>query len=163
MPSSNRVQSPYFTLGVTRRASEDEIRKAYRQKVKLYHPDRYDPMTQPLSYVRANERMSKVNEAYAILNDDEKRREYDEQWLKTKSEKPYFHPHAQSSWGHEKFFPSLGLREYIVFLGILYLSVCSYTILTTEGFYGWSLLLPPFLFFVLSLGLKPKQRVRVAA
>ncbi|MGN0483618.1 MAG: DnaJ domain-containing protein [Lachnospiraceae bacterium] len=60
------VDDPYRVLGVSRDASKEEIKKAYRQKVKLYHPDTHpdDP--------EAAEKMNEVNEAYDMLCNPEK-------------------------------------------------------------------------------------------
>jgi len=61
----------YSILGMARKATEQEIRAAYRKLAFRYHPDRNkeDPV--------ATEKMKEVNEAYAILSDAAKRREYD--------------------------------------------------------------------------------------
>ena len=60
----------YEVLGVNRNAGEDEIKKAFRQKAKQYHPD-----TNP-DNPTAEARFKEVNEAYEILSDDEKRSAY---------------------------------------------------------------------------------------
>lgn len=62
----------YKTLGVSKTASADEIRKAYRKLARVNHPDAKpnDP--------QAAERFKKIQEAYDILNDAEKRKLYDQ-------------------------------------------------------------------------------------
>ncbi|XP_055534639.1 protein tumorous imaginal discs, mitochondrial-like isoform X2 [Wyeomyia smithii] len=61
----------YSTLGVAKNASAKEIKKAYYQLAKKYHPDtnKNDP--------DAGRKFQEVSEAYEVLSDDTKRREYD--------------------------------------------------------------------------------------
>src|SRR5687768_11057918 len=61
----------YQTLGVARDAPVDDIRKAYRQLARKYHPD---VSKEP----DANARMKEVNDAWAVLQDPEKRAAYDQ-------------------------------------------------------------------------------------
>ena len=61
----------YKTLGVNRNATKDEIKNAYRQLAKKHHPDS-NPGDDG-----AQERFSKINEAYATLYDNDKRDAYD--------------------------------------------------------------------------------------
>ena len=56
--------NPYEVLGVPETASDEEIRKAYRELVKKYHPDQY--RDNPLSSL-AQEKLKEVNEAYDMI------------------------------------------------------------------------------------------------
>lgn len=58
------MANPYEVLGVRENASEEEIKKAYRELVKKYHPDRYND--NPLKDL-AEEKMREINEAYDYL------------------------------------------------------------------------------------------------
>ena len=58
------MKNPYEVLGINEGASEDEIKRAYREMVKKYHPDQYQ--NNPLSKL-AEEKLREVNEAYDYL------------------------------------------------------------------------------------------------
>jgi molecular chaperone DnaJ len=60
----------YEILGVSRNATKEEIKDAYRRLALQYHPDRNKSPD-------AEEKFKEISEAYAVLSDDEKRRQYD--------------------------------------------------------------------------------------
>jgi curved DNA-binding protein len=61
----------YSSLGVGKNASDEEIKRAYRKLAMKYHPDRNPNKKE------AEERFKEINEAYAVLSDKEKRKQYD--------------------------------------------------------------------------------------
>lgn len=62
----------YKILGVDRKASTEDIKKAYRKLAFKWHPDR-----NPDNKAQAEEMFKKISEAYAVLSDEEKRKQYD--------------------------------------------------------------------------------------
>jgi molecular chaperone DnaJ len=62
----------YAVLGVTKDADADAIKKAYRKLARQYHPDAN------AGDAKAEEKFKEISEAYDVLSDDAKRREYDE-------------------------------------------------------------------------------------
>jgi len=63
----------YQILGVPKDATEGQIKKAYRKLAMQYHPDR-----NPGKEQWANDRFKEINEAFGVLGDPEKRRQYDQ-------------------------------------------------------------------------------------
>ena len=73
----------YEVLGVSKTASDDEIKKAYRSLAKKYHPDA-NPGDKD-----AEAKFKEINEAYSVLSNADERRKYDQ-------------------YGHAAFDPSAG-------------------------------------------------------
>lgn len=63
----------YEVLGISKTASDDEIKKAYRQLAKKYHPD-----ANPNNKAEAEAKFKEINEAYETLSNPEKRKMYDQ-------------------------------------------------------------------------------------
>ena len=62
----------YRILGVNKDASAQDIKKAFRQLALRYHPDR-----NPDNPKQAEEKFKEINEAYEVLGDEQKKRQYD--------------------------------------------------------------------------------------
>ena len=62
----------YETLGVQKNSSANDIKKSYRKKSKECHPDLHPDDKE------ASEKFKNLSEAYSILSDSEKRKQYDE-------------------------------------------------------------------------------------
>ena len=60
----------YDVLGVSKTATQDEIKKVYRELCKKYHPDKHGG---------DDTKIKEINEAYSVIGDEQKRREYDAQ------------------------------------------------------------------------------------
>jgi curved DNA-binding protein len=62
----------YKTLGVSKNATENDIKRAYRKLARAHHPDRHP------GDKKAEERFKEINEAHEVLGDAEKRKKYDQ-------------------------------------------------------------------------------------
>ena len=71
--SSNDDEKDFYKiLGVNKNATEAEIKKAYRKLALKWHPDK-----NPNNREEAEEKFKKINEAYSVLSDKNKRKQYD--------------------------------------------------------------------------------------
>lgn len=66
------MKNYYTVLGIKKGASEDEIKKAYRELAMKYHPDRNAEDS------RAEDKFKDISEAYAVLGDKKKKNQYDQ-------------------------------------------------------------------------------------
>ncbi|MDO8684243.1 MAG: DnaJ C-terminal domain-containing protein [Armatimonadota bacterium] len=93
----------YATLGVSRNATEKEIKQAYRKLARKYHPD-VNPGNK-----EAEEKFKEVSEAYEVLSDPDKRKKYDQfgdQWKRVGEAPP--------GWGDFPQGPGVGGFDYDV-------------------------------------------------
>ncbi len=73
MSTKDFLEKDYYkTLGVSKGASADEIKKSYRKLARKYHPDANE------GDARAEARFKEISEAYTVLSDEKRRKEYDE-------------------------------------------------------------------------------------
>jgi DnaJ-class molecular chaperone len=94
----------YKTLGVNKNATKKDIKKAYRAKAKIHHPDRNGNA----------ELFAEINEAHTILIDDKKRRFYDETGQTDEGSKSQINGIARERLG--QFF--LGIIHFQFYRGV---------------------------------------------
>jgi curved DNA-binding protein len=92
----------YEVLGLARRATEDEIKKAFRKLARKYHPD-VNP-----GDMTAEEKFKELNEAYEVLSDPEKRKRYDQLGADWKAGADFTPP---PDWAQEGARPGFDFRE----------------------------------------------------
>jgi len=76
------AKSYFAILGISSGATGDEIRSAYRRLAKEFHPDRYEG---------GSERFRDIQEAYAVLGNSRRRREYEQNVRKVSPKTPLRH------------------------------------------------------------------------
>lgn len=87
----------YEILNVEKKATLDEIKKAYRESALRYHPDRVPPEHKK----EAEEKFKEISEAYAVLSDPEKRTRYDQ----------YGHAGIDQKYAYEDLFKGADFRS----------------------------------------------------
>jgi curved DNA-binding protein len=85
----------YEILGIKKGATDDEIKKAYRKQAMKYHPDKNS------GNKKAEEQFKEINEAYAVLSDKDKKKEYD----------TYGHAGFRQRFSQEDIFRGFDFRQ----------------------------------------------------
>lgn len=91
----------YAVLGVDRKASQDDIKQAYRRLARKYHPD-------VSKESNAEEKFKNLQEAYEVLKDPEKRAAYDELGANWKAGQEFRPPPGWQQRGNTHFYTSQG-------------------------------------------------------
>jgi molecular chaperone DnaJ len=104
MPNTKRDY--YEILGVSRDASVDDVKKAYRKLALQYHPDRNKEPA-------AEEKFKEISEAYAVLSDTEKRQTYDQ----------YGHAGFDERYSTEDIFRNADFGEFGFDLGRIFSTI----------------------------------------
>ena len=104
-----KMKDYYSILGIIKTAEDIVVKAAYRALAQKYHPDKFsgDP-------AEAQQRMQEINEAYSVLSDAEKRREYDKTYdfqssgTDAETDTAYFDSELDQVW-HEvtEYYPDL--------------------------------------------------------
>lgn len=103
------ARDPYEVLGLTKDASQEDIRKTYRKLAKKYHPDLNPGDT------AAEERFKEISGAFAVLGDEDKRKRYDAGELdETGAERPehqFYRQYADADAQHQ-YHSSAGFEDF---------------------------------------------------
>ena len=99
----------YAVLGVSKTATADEIKKAYRDAAFRYHPDRNG------GDAAAEEKFKQINAAYAVLGDAAKRRDYDLYGSTGQQARSTNQQYGQWNQGTADYDPFWGQTERIIF------------------------------------------------
>lgn len=120
------MRDHYDVLGISSNATQEEIKQAYREKVRLWHPDRNKSE-------EAHERIIEINKAYEVLGDPEERRYYDfyrangthstqQQHTYTTYEPPPYQPKRETYRQERRFQPEWGRVFFLAIVALFALA-----------------------------------------
>ncbi|XVE60718.1 hypothetical protein DITRI_Ditri05aG0150600 [Diplodiscus trichospermus] len=101
----------YKVLGVSRSATKDEIKEAFRKLAVKYHPDKHSHSPKSIQD-SATLRFKQVSEAYQVLSDDRKRAHYNLTSSSASSSSSYSHHYRNASRGYGYGYASSNSSSY---------------------------------------------------
>jgi DnaJ-domain-containing protein 1 len=131
MAMAQRIPDLYAILGVPPNATAQEIAQAYRRRVCVLHPDRFDPETEVREWRIANEMMAQLNQAYAVLRDPQSRAAYSS----ATSAEQVKRPDAKPSQGDRRKWEQFLHDPQVIktFAGVLILLLVGFILFTSPG------------------------------
>lgn len=100
---SNQFPNYYELLGISSKASQEEVRQAYLNKIKEWHPDK-----NPTCLEEAEKKTKVLNQAYHMLGDSERRKTYDRMLRYTSGKKFGEYINDEAFWNKiDKAYPAL--------------------------------------------------------
>lgn len=154
----------YEILGVTPDSSDQEIKEAYRYKVNILHPDRLVNVPE-FARRRAEQDLKKVNRAYDVLKDPQRKREYYWEWARrnagpqngsvppktttsdsTTRNVTWFEKHLNWTWVFAYFIWAIlnAVRHPVIqIIGVVFLLLISGWVIKKKARSLWWLLLTP--------------------
>lgn len=124
----------YSVLGVSKDATQEEIKKAYRTLALKYHPDRNQGNSE------AEEKLKEINAAYTVLGDEDKRRQYDMSGFNTNSAYQNQNAYNQNSYTYNSYgqdpFSQFNGEDFEEFFKHFYYNSNNFR-RRTNGFYGY--------------------------
>eukprot|EP00158_Paraphelidium_tribonemae_P005372 Partr_v1_DN27303_c0_g1_i1_m45930 putative chaperone protein len=107
-------QDPYNVLGVSKSSSQSDIKKAYFNMAKKYHPDTMKAASDS-EKAKAKEKFMEIQQAYEILSDEQKRAHFDR--FGSAPESGPGGPSGASSWGSQEADPAFAEEIFRQFFG----------------------------------------------
>jgi len=111
-----QFQDYYEVLGVARDASADDVKKAYRKLALKWHPDRHKAEDRE----KAEAEFKRVNEAYEVLSDPEKRKRYDQFGQNWQHGQEFQPPPGESRMSREEFEQRFGRGGFSEFFETIF-------------------------------------------
>lgn len=99
------TRDPYEVLGVSRGASEDEIKQAYRRLAKQYHPDLHP------GDAACAKKMNEINEAYDLLKNPQAYQAYRQQQQQSAYQQAYRQQQSAYQQQNQQYYDPFGLLD----------------------------------------------------